>query len=96
MFSGDPGCATLAGLFRLEPARIDTIDRRTGERHAGVAMLVDAVVDHGGQVLIARDMEGEGFANFAQRNVAGRLRPAVGIVVGAAAAARRRAWWPWP
>ena len=80
--SGAPGRAVLAGLVRLPPARIAHVDGGTGEGHSRVARLLDTVVQHGGQVLIAGDVEGERLANLAQGGVARGLRPTVGVVVG--------------
>ena len=95
MFSGASGGPVLAGLKRLEPARIAGVHRGAGKGEAGVAMLVDAVVDERRQMLVARDVEGKRLAHQPQGCVPLLLRPAVGVVIGDQAAFRAsRAWWP--
>src|SRR5690606_633793 len=68
--------------LRLEPARIDVVDRGAGQGRTGVAVLIDAVADNGWQMLIAGNVKRERPADFAQGRVPRRLRPAVGVVVG--------------
>src|SRR5262245_5304057 len=58
--------AIFTGFERLKPSRIADVDRRSGKGQPRIAVLVNAIVNDGREVLIASDVKGEGLANLAE------------------------------
>jgi autotransporter-associated beta strand protein len=70
-------------VFRPPPAAVIGVDdRRDHKGPRAVAEIIDAVLDHRGQVLVAGNVDGAGLADQFERAAAAGLRPAVRVEVG--------------